>query len=406
MKKIIFSLFVITYSLNLCAQIPDPCIGAGALQAIDIASPCNCAEAQAGTSCNKSIYTSQAAADADIHSFLLTEAGYGQPNIPVAWQDVRTNNLMLNGTGIVRHEFSTEFTTGPTTTSIAAINIHQVRNTCVASCQDYKIILKSGGTCGTSSLTPTLVTSTLDPTVNYRQYTVTPNTTYIISRQIYYDGTSAGCFTSWTGTDGSASGGAKITSQHWYIWSATGTILAVNDLKLSAKQLNNAVMLNWSTSYENDNAAFDIEKSTDGISFYKIGEVLSKGNSTVQNNYWSQDDKPNAINYYRIKAIDIYGKQTFSSVVKLGLKNNTDSKIIIAPNPIHEVADIIVESKLTTNTFYKIINTTGNVAATGNMQLQKGINKISKNVASLARGIYLFVSEINGERVSVRFVKN
>ena len=210
MKKILFTLTVIAFSINVYAQIPDPCTGAGAAQAIDVASPCNCGEAQAGTSCNKSIFTTQALADASINSYLSTQSGYGQPTIPVAWQDVRTSNLLLNGTGIVRHEFSTEYTTGPSTISVAAINICQVKNTCNAACQDYKIILKSGGTCGTNLLTPVLITSGLDPAVKYRQYTVSPNTTYIISRQIYYDGTSAGCFTSWTGTDGSASGGAKI----------------------------------------------------------------------------------------------------------------------------------------------------------------------------------------------------
>lgn len=404
MKKILFTLTVIAFSINVYAQIPDPCTGAGAAQAIDVASPCNCGEAQAGTSCNKSIFTTQALADASINSYLSTQSGYGQPTIPVAWQDVRTSNLLLNGTGIVRHEFSTEYTTGPSTISVAAINICQVKNTCNAACQDYKIILKSGGTCGTNLLTPVLVTSGLDPAVKYRQYTVSPNTTYIISRQIYYDGTSAGCFTSWTGTDGSASGGAKITSQHWFIWSTSG-VLAANDFKLSAKQLNNNVILQWSTLQENNNATFEVEKSIDASSFNKIADVLSKGNTATQNNYWAEDNNPNAINYYRIKAITTDGKVSFSPTVKLLLKVNNNTAIIIAPNPVQETANIMLESKIANTVSYKIISAMGNVVTTGNMQLQKGINKISKNIASLTAGTYLFMCEINKEKVSVKFVK-
>jgi hypothetical protein len=407
MKKIFYSLTVILLSINTQAQITDPCTGAGASQPIDIASPCNCSEAKAGTSCNKTVFVSKSASDAAINSYLATQSGYGQPTIPVAWQDMRTNNMILNGTGIVKHEFSTEFTTGASDITLNAINICQVRNTCNAMCQDYKIIEKTTGTCGTNLLSPTLIPSVptgSNPIVNYRQYNVTPNTTYIISRQIYYDGTSAGCFTSWTGTDGSASGGAKITSQHWFIWTSTG-VLAVSDLKLSARQLNNNVMLQWSALQENNNAKFEIEKSKDAIIFTKIGDVLSKGNTTTQNNYWAEDDKPNAINYYRIKAIATDGKVTFSPTVKLLLKANNNTAIILAPNPVQETANIIFESKMASTVSYKMINTMGVVVAAGNMQLQKGVNKISKNVAMLSAGTYLFVSEINGERVSVKFVK-
>jgi hypothetical protein len=402
MRKIIYILAAIVFCINTEAQIPDPCTGAAALQAVDVASPCNCSEAQAGTSCNKSVYATKGAADIAINSYLVPQGGYGQPTLPVPWQDVRSDNMMVNA--VIKHEFSTEFTTGPSTTTVGAINICQVKSTCNAVCQGYKIIQKSGGACGTNVIASTLVASTLDPTVFYRQYTVTANTTYIISRQIFYDFNTGGCSTSWVGSDGSASGGAKITAQHWFLWSSGG-VLALNDLKLSARQLNENVMLNWSALQENNNAKFEIEKSNDGTNFTKIGDVLSKGNSTTQNNYWVEDNQPNATNYYRIKAIATDGKVSFSSTVKLVLKANNNIAIIIAPNPVQEMANIILESKVASAVSYKIINTMGNMVATGNIQLQKGVNKISKNVEMLSAGTYLFVTEMNGERVSVKFVK-
>ncbi len=401
MKKLFFTLTAIFFYSITFSQIPDPCTGGGATQPIDVASPCNCAEAQSGTPCNKSIYATQAAADADIHSFLLTQFGYGQPNIPVAWQDVRSNNIMLNG--VFKQEFSTEFTTGPTTSSVAAINICQVKNTCNATCQDYKIIKKTD-ICGINAITPTLITSTLDPTVKYRSYNVLPNTTYIISRQIYYDGTSAGCFTGWTGTDGSVSGGAKITSQHWFIWS-TGGVLPVNSIKVFARQVNNAVMLQWQTLQENNVARFEIEKSTDGNNFKIIEEALAKGNSTSQTNYWIEDKAPTTINYYRIKTIDVDGKTSFSSVVKYVLQNNVKTSIIIFPNPVATNAELFFESKTNGTGNYTIVNTMGTTILTGKVILQKGMNKISQNVSGLIAGTYLFLLNVGGEKVSVKFVK-
>jgi hypothetical protein len=54
---------------------------------------------------------------------------------------------------------------------------------------------------------------------------------------------------------------------------------------------------------------------------------------------------------------------------------------------------------------FKIINTNGQTAQSGKIVLQKGVNKILLNVTSLSGGTYLFVTEINGERVTGRFVK-
>jgi hypothetical protein len=402
MRKIIYILAAIVFCINAEAQIPDPCTGAAALQAVDVASPCNCSEAQAGTSCNKSVYATKGAADIAINSYLVPQGGYGQPTLPVPWQDVRSDNMMVNA--VIKHEFSTEFTTGPSTTTVGAINICQVKSTCNAVCQGYKIIQKSGGTCGTNVIAPTLVASTLDPTVFYRQYTVTANTTYIISRQIFYDFNTGGCSTSWVGSDGSASGGAKITAQHWFLWSSGG-VLALNDLKLSARQLNENVMLNWSAIQENDNAKFEIEKSIDAIVFNKVGDVLSKGNTTTQNNYWAEDNKPNAINYYRLKAIAKDGKATYSTVVKIALQSNVFTAIIISPNPVVNTATVYYDSKVNNVSEYTILNTNGNTMLKGKISLQKGINKISQNVMGLAAGTYLFVINAGGERVTAKLVK-
>jgi Secretion system C-terminal sorting domain len=407
MKKIFYLLFALTFSANGFAQITDPCTGAGAIEPISTFSPCNCGEAQGGTSCNKSIFTSQLAADNAIHTFLTTESGYALPTTPVAWQDVRSSNMWLDGSagggGIIKHEFSTEFTTGPATTVVAAINIHQVQINCGAICQDYKIMLKSGGTCGVNALTPALVTSSLDPSVKYRQYTVTPNTTYIISRQVYYDGNDIDCFFSWTGTDGISSTGAKITAQHWFIWSST--TLPIKNLQLNARQLTNTVMLQWTTDEEINTAAYEVEKSIDAVNFIKMGEVSAAGNSYTQKSYWQEDKTPGPINFYRIKAIDKEGRVTFSTVSKLILQTTNNTTLIVSSNPVKNQINIIAESKTTVNCNYKITNTSGQIIQSGIVKVYKGVNKIEQNVSRLPAGIYLLSIQLNEQINTSKFVK-
>jgi hypothetical protein len=404
MKKIFYTAAFLIICAKLFAQIPDPCVGANASLAKSIASPCNCEESQSGSSCNKTVYINQAASDADIQSFFNTQFGYGQPNIPVAWQDIRSSNMMVDvASPGIKHEFSTEFTTGPTTTSVAVINIFQVRSGCAGACQNY-IITKKTDPCGTNLITPTLIPSTTTPVFNYRAYTVAPNTTYIITRQVVYDGTSAPCFSSWTGADGSPSGGAQATAQHWFIWSSGGA-LPINGLQLSTKQLNASVMLQWHTAQEINTAKFEIEKSSDAINYTKIGELAATGNSYTQKNYWFEDKVPEPINYYRIKAIDNDAKATYSPISKLSFKMSDMASIIIAPNPVKQYADIIIESKQVVTTPFKIINTNGQTVQSGKITLQKGINKINKNVTTLTSGYYLFVAEVNGERITAKLVK-
>jgi hypothetical protein len=410
MKKILYLLVTSLFCTTAFAQVTDPCTGAGATEPISPFSPCNCSEAKAGTSCNKSTFSTQVAADNAIHTFLTTQSNYALPTTPIPWQDVRSSNMYLDGSagggGIIKHEFSTEITTGPSTTVINVININQVQINCNAVCQDYKIIEKVSGTCGTNAFTPVLIPSTITADavrVKYRQYTVSPNTTYIISRQIYFDGNDIDCFLPWIGGDGVSSTGAKITAQHWFIWSL-GT-LSINNLHFTAKQLNSSVMLQWSTSQEINTAKFEVERSPDAINFVKIGEASAAGNSISEKNYWIEDKNPMGVNFYRLKSIDKDDKITYSPVSKLIFNADNKTALIIAPNPVKENESVLVESKLAATTTYKIINTNGQIVQSAKIILQKGINKIAVNVSSLSAGTYLFVTEIKNERVTGKFVK-
>ncbi len=369
-----------------------------------ISSPCNCEEAKIGSSCNKSVYATQTAADADIQSFFSTQFGFGQPNIPVPWQDVRPSNMVVDaGAPGIKHEFSTEFTTGPLTNSVSVIHIFQVRNGCAGTCQNY-IITKKTDPCGINLIVPTLTLSSTTPSFNYRTYAVAANTTYIITRQVVYDGTSAPCFSSWVGTDGSPSGGQKVTAQHWFIYSDQG-VLPVKELKLSANQLNNSVMLQWSTREEYNCRKFEIEKSIDGIQFLKMGETPASGNSSTLKQYWAEDHAPNATNYYRIKLTDEAGKSVYSDVSKINFNSKTATALLISPNPVLDNLNIAVESKTNTQTAFRILSAAGQLVQAGKITLKKGLNKTVIDFAGKAAGAYLLITEVNGERISSKFVK-
>ena len=97
------------------------------------------------------------------------------------------------------------------------------------------------------------------------------------------------------------------------------SVAAALDVKwLSFTGINNgnSNLLEWSTATEINNDHFDIERSSNGISFEKIGIVKGSGNSSTPLHYQAADNHPlGGNNYYRLRQIDIDGKYTYSVVI-------------------------------------------------------------------------------------------
>lgn len=121
-------------------------------------------------------------------------------------------------------------------------------------------------------------------------------------------------------------------------WAKTQTaVLPLQWLNVSGKlNANKQATINWQVQ-ENNVAKYEIEKSSDGRTFTRIGFINSKGDGT--NNYtFIESTLLNGVNYYRIKQINIDGKHTYSSIIKLN--NSNSSQISIYPNPAKDVVTI------------------------------------------------------------------
>lgn len=107
---------------------------------------------------------------------------------------------------------------------------------------------------------------------------------------------------------------------------------------------NNRVNLSWKTFSEQQNTGFEIERSSDGITWSKIGFVqttANQGNSTTTLDYVYTDNTPaSGTNYYRLKQIDIDGKHSYSGIAKAGTGNT--SLFSVYPNPVRN--KLILES--------------------------------------------------------------
>lgn len=118
-------------------------------------------------------------------------------------------------------------------------------------------------------------------------------------------------------TNGSFYSKANFTNN--YVWNmlANPKLLPINFISFDGKEVGNVIQLNWRIASAENIDRYEIEKSSDGIGFYKIGEVASSSKVT-----YAYVDVNTFIgsNNYRIKAIGLDGKVTYSKTVVCAFK--------------------------------------------------------------------------------------
>jgi Secretion system C-terminal sorting domain len=173
--------------------------------------------------------------------------------------------------------------------------------------------------------------------------------------------------------------------------SGPSTTLAVEMATLTArKQSNKEIAILWKTEQEQANKSFIIERSSDGLSFSNIGSLQGAENSTIEKTYNFTDAAPlQGVNYYRIKSVDVQGKETTSKTVSVNFSDKMNNKLQIYPNPARSDLQIemILDEEATKP--IQIFDLAGRIILSQNAVLTKGLNNIALDVNTLSSGTYL-----------------
>lgn len=111
--------------------------------------------------------------------------------------------------------------------------------------------------------------------------------------------------------------------------------LPVKFESFTVESVSGGAALDWSTSYEFNNAKYIVEKSADGRSYAAIGEVAGAANSLELNKYKFTDAgfKSGDVAFYRLKQVDFDGTSTYSKVAYINTSREKSTTVRIAPNP-------------------------------------------------------------------------
>jgi hypothetical protein len=147
------------------------------------------------------------------------------------------------------------------------------------------------------------------------------------------------------------------------------------------------VRLQWATYSENGSSYFDVEKSADGISFVKIGQVTAIGNSSNSNQYLFFDEQPQSgRNYFRLKQVDVNGNFVYTNT--LGIEcEETSEWIELYPNPTEHSSVLVLHSVNAVSAEITITDEIGKTVRKISIEELNGRNEINLS-SDLSRGVY------------------
>lgn len=128
------------------------------------------------------------------------------------------------------------------------------------------------------------------------------------------------------------------------IWTLGGDMpLPVELAAFTAERHGTSALLRWTTAQEQNNERFEVEASTDGHTFRRLGAVAGAGNSTSPSTYAFTDARlaahGAALVYYRLRQVDRDGLFDYSPVRTVAVALGPGG-LAVYPNPARTAATV------------------------------------------------------------------
>ncbi len=173
------------------------------------------------------------------------------------------------------------------------------------------------------------------------------------------------------------------------------TVLPIKLKSFNAVMSKSISNLSFTTASEINNAGFDIERSSDGVVFERIGWVNGHGSTTDEKHYSFTDPKPLlGINYYRLRQVDYDGRFVYSEVKSIKFESD---EISIYPNPVKDLLNL---SEINVGRNFQIVDLNHKIIKQGL------ISSSTIEISALANGLYFIKIGNEGSIKHHRFIKS
>ena len=208
------------------------------------------------------------------------------------------------------------------------------------------------------------------------------------------------------GGTGTSAGTGSITSSNFNgfntfftLANAVGGVnpLPVEFLSFNALVSKEKTKLDWSTATEYNADYFEVQRSTDGMSFHPIGIVKATGFSNTLRQYFFTDQNPSVgVNYYRLRQVDRDGQFEFSPIRAVQVFK---VRMGVYPNPVAgSTLRVNLSNGLTEAISGELYDLTGKLVTHLNHMGFDGADTGFEIAGSLTAGTYLLkITDVNGQ---------
>jgi hypothetical protein len=193
----------------------------------------------------------------------------------------------------------------------------------------------------------------------------------------------------------------NVTSFSPFAVGVAATVLSVELIDFQAVKHNSTIDLLWQTGAEKDMSHFEIEQSTDGINYSKMGETKAN-NKASKYQFLNHTPLPTVsgsaisiLAYFRLKIVNTDGSFTYSKVISVSFGKNLTVKTY--PNPVNN--DLTVDAFSDAKSLdFSVLDVLGRSVYQKKEQNTEGPKSLTINTLGWSSGIY-FLSVSDGKNV-------
>ncbi len=181
--------------------------------------------------------------------------------------------------------------------------------------------------------------------------------------------------------------------------------LPITLLNFTGKLQGDNVLLQWNTSSEQNSSHFNIEKSLDGTTYRKVGEVKAAGSSNTERKYSFLDKEfATDYNYYRLNMLDNDNKSKLSDVVVVRNTKNNQGMFVIN-NPFTDYIMVRFGKVPQSQLKLQLADLSGRVIQTESFNgLSQNVIRFNVHSKVLSKGVYILSAVADGNRYTAKVV--
>lgn len=195
--------------------------------------------------------------------------------------------------------------------------------------------------------------------------------------------------------------GATVTTTGTSNWGSASVIpncsscnfaLPVEYAYFKATERAGKVVLEWATVQEKNAKDFQVERSSDGLTFSTLRQLPGQGHSAKLTLYRAEDTGPlrGKVNYYRIVQTDFDGSRHYTKLVAVTpVPSYPSEKLQVYPNPSTGRIQVVLTGEGTSITAIRITSTLGKLVYQTAQVSSSAQASVELNLSALAKGVYL-----------------